>query len=193
MRTTALDSTQLKNLYNALSPDARSAIDDRALDWALIEHTQMNIDRLEKGLPIERHYGSWVVGWSQIEKALQEALEQAGRRAPVQPRCGGHRPHQRPEPKSFPRAEAYAKFLYDQGALGTPSLQRPAGDFREVMIRRGSLVDGEDFGILVSKDPLQTPIGPANQFYVFTKLAEMAGPTPTKYFGPFDDSILPNE
>ncbi|MCC7386958.1 MAG: hypothetical protein IT384_34290 [Deltaproteobacteria bacterium] len=96
-------------------------------------------------------------------------------------------------PARYPRAEALAQFLYDQQALGTPKYRRPKGELTEVMIRRGSLLDGEDFGILVSKKPLSGPLGPANEFWIFTKLAEMAGPTPTRYYGPFDDRILPNE
>jgi hypothetical protein len=99
-----------------------------------------------------------------------------------------------PRPQSeYPRAVSLAKFLRDVGSLGPSSETRPEGDFVEVMIRRGSLVDGEDFGILVDKKQIEGPLGPANRFYVFTKLAEMAGPTPTKYYGPFDDAILPNE
>jgi hypothetical protein len=188
---TETKNVDLHKLYDALSPETKSAIDDRALDWALIEDTRKNIDRLEKGLPIQVHTGPVFVGWKHVEQALSEALGQA--------RCkpsGSHRPHQRPSTpaQSFPRAEAYAKFLYDnRAAMGAPSLSRPQGDFKEVMIRRGSLVDGEDFGILVNKQQVDTPMGKANEFYIFTKLAEMAGPTQTHYYGPFEDSILPNE
>jgi hypothetical protein len=194
MKTTTTQAPDLKKLYQSLSPDAQAAIDDRALDLTLADGVRKNIERLGRGERIQPQDGPVIVRWSFVEKALVEALEQA-EQSRQRPPPGSIRPHQRPPstPASFPRAEAFARFLYDQRALGAESLARPAGDFQEVMLRRGSLVDGEDFGILVSKQPIQTPMGQANQFYVFTKLAEMAGPTPTKYFGPFDDSILPNE
>jgi len=188
-------SQNLRNLYDSLPAEAQEGIDKRAQEWAIVEDAEKMTDLIDQGQDLPS-YSGLSVGWRHTKKALNEALDQvcdpSAPEAPEPPHRPWERPGADPTP-AYPRARILANFLFDQGNLGTPVPKHtlPAG-LDEVVIHP-NLANEPEVAILVSPDPVATPMGPAKEFWVSVSIGGMVSEPEVKYYGPFDTSILPNE
>ncbi|MFC1609428.1 hypothetical protein ACFL6C_00585 [Myxococcota bacterium] len=189
MKTTSAQSdTNLKKLYESLSPEAQEAIDQRAMQFAMIEDAEATIDGLDKGEPISFNGGlSW--GWRHVEQALNEAIGQV-KQDSFQTGQDTRADWQQRLPKadggSYDGMKAQARFLYDQGQLGEPKYDRPPGDLVEVGVAHDELAAGVKMSILVDKGADEA------QFYVHINRPSVTlPPQDDLFYGPLTDTLPP--